>query len=176
LVNLKIKKMDFDGFVSMIEGLGTGEKNTALEMRTLLTHLIQNIYIPGDVKMVICTQEELITDYDETGIGKGKRAGWAKLNGLGGRLPFGGRVPIGQSDAYPIIGTRGGFEKHKLTIAEMPAHGHDIKVNSGSGGSINGAEDAVSSGTTISTSLTGGGEPHNIMQPFVVVLYLVKLE
>ena len=169
--------MDFDGYVTMIEALGTGEKNTALEVRTFLSHLIQSIFLPGDIKMVYCTQEELLTDYDATGIGIGKRAGWGQCNGLGGRPAFGGRVPLGRNDTYWEIGARGGAERHTLTISEMPSHNHTMSNQSnghnGSGKVTAGGENPE--GNNPYTDNTGGGLSHNNMQPYIVVLYLIKL-
>ncbi len=167
--------MDYEGFVELIEAIGTGEKNTALEIRTILYNILQCIYLPGDIKIVICTQEDLDNDYDETGLGRGKRAGWAQCNGLNGTKPFGGRVPIGLSDNYPVIGDIGGSSTHTLTIEEMPAHKHvlsGITTNTSGGSSHNTI--GTEAGTPVATSTVGGGEPHSIMQPWVAVVYLEK--
>ena len=111
--------MDFAGFQELIAGLGTGDKNTALEMRTLLSHLIESIYLPGDLKYVRCSNEYLAANFTPTGLGINERSGWAICNGLNGTEPRGGRTAIGYSDEYPILGATGGEKKHLLTIAEL---------------------------------------------------------
>ncbi|EJG02300.1 hypothetical protein [Flavobacterium sp. F52] len=166
--------MDFDGFNFLIDGLRDREQNTASEVRNILRNLIQSIFLPGDIKMVYCTQEELISDYTSTGVGKGKRAGWAQCNGLEGRPLMGGRVPLGYSDKYSEIGGMGGSEKHTLSLDEIPPHDHTIPARNFTG-SIGGAEFPNGGGATVKTSSAGGGLPHNNMQPYTIVLFLIKL-
>lgn len=69
-----------------------------------------------------------------------------------------------------------GEETHQLTIAEMPAHSHDITYFSTSGGEaaprIGQPPQAPSS---FPTSNTGGDAPHNTMQPTTFIAWVVKL-
>lgn len=168
--------MDYDQIYSKIEALSDNGKNTALEVRTILFEMLQGMIIPGEIKKVYCTEEELATDYDETGKGRGKRLGWARCNGLNGTIPHGGRVAIGHSDTFNVLGAMGGAATHTLTLAEIPPHSHGIYVNSGNGGSINSVEDAVSSGTVVNSLSSGGGKAHNIMQPYIVCLFIQRIE
>lgn len=98
-----------------------------------------------------------------------------------------GRVLIGagKADSGTVYnaGATGGEEKHKLSIAELAAHSHDVIIGSGSRAST--VRYAVSGGTGVDTSnkgnvyntsgtqLAGGNTPHNNMQPYQAV-YIFK--
>ena len=105
-----------------------------------------------------------------------------------------GNVAIGASATYDL-GDTGGETEHTLITAEMPEHMHERVVfvnnsgwtvgdNSGIGNTqvdpytrrFTGGYDSVSS-TAAShwcTSLTGGGQSHNNMQPYLVTNYIIK--
>lgn len=75
------------------------------------------------------------------------------------------------------MGAAGGEERHVLTAAEMPSHNHAFGISTrdyaGSGSS--GANyNANSVGTNIGTSYAGGNQPHNVMQPTLVMNYIIK--
>ena len=106
-----------------------------------------------------------------------------------------GRVPIGQGNgnglSQRIMGEIGGAETHTLTVNELPAHSHPIvaSTNEASLTSPTGnvmankarvpLYDAIptSGGTTMApTASAGGNQPHSIMQPYLVVNYIIALE
>ena len=74
------------------------------------------------------------------------------------------------------LNATGGEEKHLLTIEEMPSHNHSSEgfvkwggyniAYSAGGGNINGSSQIGN---------TGGSQPHNIMPPFYVLTYIMKL-
>lgn len=92
------------------------------------------------------------------------------------------RTIIGESDSY-ALGAVGGEEKHKLTEAELPSHDHfhflDVNgyITSDSGMNMisNAGYAWKASGkyTPLDTSDTGGDQPHNIMQPYIVMRYFI---
>lgn len=174
--------MDFDGFNVLIDGLGDGEMNTASEVRIILRNLLQSIFLPGDIKMVICTQEELISDYTASGVGKGKRAGWAQCNGLEGRPDMNGRVPLGRSDTYSALGNIGGSSKVTLNKSDIPPLDLVAPVsNADNGGGtkkyIMATDTEAAGNKTYENAVNSGGATTqvSIMQPYTIVLYLIKL-
>jgi hypothetical protein len=103
----------------------------------------------------------------------------ATLIGFGTWVAFGaGKVPVGidASDTdFDTAEETGGSKTHTLTTSEMPSHSHAYTKAihpSGSGAEQNqsgGAEDRTNFNGTDNTGLTGGGQSHNNLQPYVVV-------
>ena len=107
-----------------------------------------------------------------------------------------GRVPVhpGQGpglSAYSL-GQSGGVESVTLLASEMPQHAHGLVANSALGeasGPANNVHGLASAGNAIyATSApntpmnpaaldpTGGGQPHNNMQPYQVLTYIIALQ
>ena len=103
-----------------------------------------------------------------------------------------GRVVVGTGSGSGLrrrtLGDKDGEERHILTIAEMPSHNHTSDATGGSIGLItsNGANTAFDVDSTpgepnlyaplqaLTINNTGGDISHNIMQPFIVLTYLIK--
>jgi microcystin-dependent protein len=90
-----------------------------------------------------------------------------------------GRAPIGTGQGSGLtnrtLAEKGGEERHTLTIAEMPSHNHTVNsvpnYDSTDGwfiGSLYGIPE------TLQTSSAGGDQPHNNMQPYAVVHFIIK--
>ena len=110
---------------------------------------------------------------------------------VGGTLPnYKGRTLVGR-DAndtdFDTIGETGGEKTHTLTTNEMPTHNHAPSISidgndvywGGSGNKLNLQSTGIqwtsgTNGSTISTSSTGGGQPHNNLQPYAVVNWIIK--
>lgn len=73
----------------------------------------------------------------------------------------------------------GGEKEHKLTVAELPSHRHDVLVNPDSSGELSGSDPsgrgfvmrATASGGSVSstpkTSYVGSTQPHNNIPPYI---------
>lgn len=84
----------------------------------------------------------------------------------------------GQAE-FDALGETGGAKTHTLTVAELPSHSHTYAVNDKTTGESGGQPLVpetvrVSSYIHNNTSSVGSGQPHNIMQPFTVVNYIIK--
>ncbi len=100
-------------------------------------------------------------------------AGWTELVAARGRTIVG----LNPGDtSFNAQGETGGAKTHTLTIAEMPAHTHGLNVDISAAGAYSnptGANgvDAVDNDTVRST---GGGGPHNNLQPYIAFIYCQK--
>ena len=102
----------------------------------------------------------------------------ATLLGHGTWVAFGaGRVPVGidSSDTdFDVAEETGGAKTHTLTEDEIPAHNHGVDLYSGPPDFTYVRPSRYSSGSyagenTDAIKDTGGGQPHNNLQPYIVV-------
>jgi len=122
------------------------------------------------------------------------------IYGGDGRTTFGlpdlrGRVPIGPRSGPGLPsyreGQRGGAVTHTLTTQEIPAHTHSLRGSSSAGSSNTPAgnvpavnrDGILHYGATADTDLgsggltsAGGSQPHNNMQPFLAMNYIIALQ
>lgn len=75
-----------------------------------------------------------------------------------------------------LLGNSGGAERHQLTVAELAAHTHPQRINTGNGP----ISPQPGTGTNLTdvdptTGSTGGDQPHNNTQPSITVNYFIKL-
>lgn len=88
-----------------------------------------------------------------------------------------GRVLVGVSETeteFNVPNKAGGSKVHTLTIQEMPSHSHRQRVTANNGSPAI-RRDHASDGNSsiydqgIDTGSTGGGQPHNNLQPYITV-------
>ena len=90
---------------------------------------------------------------------------------------FRGQALIGPSDDYTFR-TFGGKPDHSIQISQLPAHSHDIKGSvayDGIGTFLGDLRLSSSVGFFSSDACksAGGGEPHNNMQPYTVINFII---
>lgn len=89
------------------------------------------------------------------------------------------------------LGAKGGEFKHTQTVSEMPRHNHELPSNSltayhaestwnlgSSGVGVSRVTDMLAQGTTqdTTTNHTGNSTPMNIMQPYLVCNYIIRVK
>lgn len=110
-----------------------------------------------------------------------------------GQVNFGlpdlrGRVPVHEGSGY-TLGGRGGEQAHTLNLSEIPTHGHLAQASSNNGdsvlctgnvlGKINGLYGPASNLTSLnpaSVANVGGSQPHENMQPYLVLNFCIALQ
>ena len=107
-----------------------------------------------------------------------------------------GRVPIHMGTGTGLTprtnGETGGIEEVTLTINQLPAHTHPMNANPADGNSTNPANNfwaaqpalgqyapANTAGSNLKTTATtpaGGSQPHENLQPYLALNYIIALE
>lgn len=86
-----------------------------------------------------------------------------------------GRVTVAyQSDNTPFnqVGKVGGEQTHKLRPEEMPSHNHtidNIDYGIANDNVLGGSYPRMALNGTVTSNSTGGDQPHNNLQPYIVV-------
>ncbi len=100
---------------------------------------------------------------------------------------FRGRVPVHMGNGF-TLGQRGGEMAHTLSNSEMPAHNHPVNATSGApnaglpDGNIFAANASAYASaanvamTTGAVTNAGGSQPHNNMQPYTVLNFIIALQ
>lgn len=108
---------------------------------------------------------------------------WHICDGTNGTPDLRGRFILG-ADVSHEKGSTGGEEMHTLTVKEIPEHSHTVTINTK--GFPDGQNDTsdndrywrssatYGNNTAPSTDNTGGGNPHNNMPPYYVLVFIMK--
>ena len=86
-------------------------------------------------------------------------------------------IDISQSEFNSVKKT-GGEKKHTLTVNEMPSHSHSLKYSdsdTGFGGNyLTAGKKSAYETSVVSINNTGGGQPHNNLQPFITCYVWIR--
>lgn len=119
------------------------------------------------------------------------------LPNLNGAVPIGAGQGPGLSDRF--LGEQGGEEIVTLLQSQIPAHSHTVtagslavpaNINTGNADTPKNSYPAPSTksysstssgnmnttGSTMTLAQAGGGQPHNNLQPYLVVRYIIALQ
>lgn len=99
-------------------------------------------------------------------------AGWVVCDGTNNTPDLRGRFVLGGGGSR-AVGSTGGAETHKLTVSEMPSHGHSLSIGGGASGTR--LATASTGSNSISTGVVGGSAAHSIMPPYYVLCYIMKI-
>lgn len=151
---------------------------------------LQQMWLPGDVKEVDCTDAYIVANFDGTGLGIGERKGWAICNGSNGTRDRRGRFPIGWDDRtvdpsngwwdllYNTMGATAGSKAVVLTSGNLPtlaSSNHHLVNRSGVNTFTGGDSSAGEYDLQTSIAWPGADTPHENRPPFIVTLFIQKL-
>jgi hypothetical protein len=102
-------------------------------------------------------------------------SGWALCDGSNGTPDLRDRFIVGAGGSYNV-GSRGGQKEVTLTVNQIPPHNHTYRGNTGTqpGWGPTGGSGHPRFGD-MTTSQTGGGQPHENRPPYYALAYIMKL-
>ena len=173
----------YSDILTLIEtNLASGNKIPAVKHReveiALLDYIQANLSQSGDIKVIKADVTYLNDNFEVNGLGKNLRAGWAICNGNNGTDNIAGRVIVGYGLGYSSFGAIGGSTTASVT-SQIEGFGVGANTDGSPAGRL-----LVSSGLTESgeflesvkkVSTPPTAQQINIMQPYIVQLYIMKL-
>jgi microcystin-dependent protein len=187
---------NFQNSLDSLTSIIGGDTASSLDMPlgTILPFASESVptgWMLCDGREIAIEEYQGLYDLIGTTYGAGDSAFWAQvffpattfnIPDLRGRTIIGANDMGGeQSDILAIhqaaIGQVGGEEMHQLTEAEMPSHSHDFPRTLGSASLTTGpSSGSTSTSTSWQTNTAGGDQPHNNMQPYMALNYMMKVQ
>lgn len=82
-------------------------------------------------------------------------------------------------DDFNTVNKMGGDKTHTLTVNEMPSHSHALKYSdsdTGFGGNyLTAGKKSAYKTSEVTINNTGGGQPHNNLQPYITCYIWVRI-
>jgi hypothetical protein len=158
--------------IAMINGIGTGEPNTAEEIRNILMELLDPT--AGTIVMKDVSASYISSNFDATGLGVNEELGYARVNGNNGTRNWDGRVPIAYGGDFTEIGATGGIKdqivvEHSHTMSQIRKYTDTFGTN----GFYDRSNSYINAG--LSTDSAGESGTNKNYQPYIVTLVTVKL-
>jgi hypothetical protein len=148
------------------------------ELVTLLS--LQNTWKAGDIRQCVKDSTYETANFDGSGYGLNAEKGWRKLSAV--YTDAAGAALINKKDGdteFGVVGNHGGSKVKTITQANLPASmtfGMPLVPHTGSGTPKGVTDGPSSSGTTnINVTNAGGGTDFDVLNPYFVVLTLIKL-
>lgn len=123
-----------------------------------------------EIKDLYVSQTYIDDNFSVTGLGENLCLGYAICNGQNGTPNLDGLVSIGYGTNYNVIKAVGGSKN-----AVLVEHSHTIAVNTNAAGSGFPAFEQSSTAGTFQTSTQGVSGVNKNMQPYMVLLKIMKL-
>ena len=157
--------------LAMIAAIGTGEPNTALEIRNILTALLDPPI--GTIRMRDVSNAYITANFDGTGKGINEELGYAILNGENGTRNWNDRTLLAYGTSNLVMGAQKGSNTHTLLKAELPSYNLELplqNISSGSvGNNVQGTGSSNPSGNAL-IPLGGSGTAFSIENKSIVTL------
>ena len=136
--------------------------NNYLPLGSIVANALAKEHIPAG--WLPCDGSEIPGEYQEL----------ATLLGCNYTPDLTGKTLIGAGGSYSL-GQTGGEARHTLTEDEIPPHHHEYEQMflEGTHGGFTAHETGIKSHGLRQTTAAGGGKPHNNMQPYRVVYYII---
>ena len=151
--------------VAMNDGVVVGKFTPTREPKAYVTLDVLEEYIANAIRIKVgglYFTTNTIHPTDELGYGTWQR--YAE-----GKAIVGFSEKQADPDWTKIANNTFGSYAHKLTVEELPAHHHEFTLYTNSNASYNALENGGTGQTTETTADTGGDQPHNNVQPSIVV-------
>lgn len=159
---------------------------------------LQNVWLPGDIKQKVVDATYEAANFDGSGYGINQEKGWRKLSSVYANAA--GAVMVNKKDGdteFGVVENFGGEKAHQLATGELPKfrvklfasdvrggpQGTEIVTPDkkvARGGTNKGDNNYEASYSDLEATLglsseTGNDEAHNNLQPYFVVLTLLKI-
>lgn len=157
------------------QNLASGIKIQANKHRevefALLDFSNQNSAQQYDIKAIYANSTYLGNNFESNGLGKNLRAGWAICNGNNGTPNISNRVIVQYGSDFPTLNSIGGSKD-----AVVVAHSHSIATSPNDAlGYVTAKTSSSTGGTAINTNSAGESGVNKNMQPYIVLVYIMKL-